>query len=207
MIGFTLTSGESATAWASGQSRLPEVCGVRVESVAVLRGRRRWSGLVRAADGEEDRASAVDVVSEQSLSETEKEMLEKKKEIARLRAAEKFIELETDTWDCRSCGYTYDPAQVRVTRNQCRKHPSKLVATNALRIPCRCIFLGVVSFLSLPWTREIASQISLKEPSLRIFPRTFVARRASPQNHHSDQGARLLLVSQRTRGMGLEPIA
>mmetsp|Transcript_12210 Transcript_12210/g.24922 ORF Transcript_12210/g.24922 Transcript_12210/m.24922 type:complete len:194 (-) Transcript_12210:674-1255(-) len=111
MIGFTLTSGESATAWASGQSRLPEVCGVRVESVAVLRGRRRWSGLVRAADGEEDRASAVDVVSEQSLSETEKEMLEKKKEIARLRAAEKFIELETDTWDCRSCGYTYDPAQ------------------------------------------------------------------------------------------------
>lgn len=36
---------------------------------------------------------------------------EKQKEIDRLRAAEKFIEVDEGKWECTGCGYIYDPAK------------------------------------------------------------------------------------------------
>ena len=48
---------------------------------------------------------------EQASSKTEQGMSEKQKEIARLKAAEKFVVKETGTHQCRVCGYLYDETQ------------------------------------------------------------------------------------------------
>mmetsp|Transcript_17811 Transcript_17811/g.38589 ORF Transcript_17811/g.38589 Transcript_17811/m.38589 type:complete len:202 (+) Transcript_17811:50-655(+) len=42
-------------------------------------------------------------------SDIELEKLAKQKEIERLRAAEKFIEIDEGVHECRVCGYSYDP--------------------------------------------------------------------------------------------------
>merc|ERR1712100_160717 len=52
---------------------------------------------------------AVDVgeSTSEALAEEDRELTEKQKEIARLRAAEKFIQKETGNAKCRTCGYVY----------------------------------------------------------------------------------------------------
>mmetsp|Transcript_10181 Transcript_10181/g.41229 ORF Transcript_10181/g.41229 Transcript_10181/m.41229 type:complete len:194 (-) Transcript_10181:30-611(-) len=44
------------------------------------------------------------------VEEADAELTEKQREIARLRAAEKFIEEETGIYICKVCSYKYDPA-------------------------------------------------------------------------------------------------
>ncbi|KAJ8611994.1 hypothetical protein CTAYLR_004408 [Chrysophaeum taylorii] len=45
----------------------------------------------------------------QESDELPEELTEKQKEIARLKAAEKFIEQETGVYICKVCAYKYDP--------------------------------------------------------------------------------------------------
>jgi len=67
---------------------------------------------VRAADDDEvtftfgDAADVSDSTA-QAVVEEERELTEKEKEIARLRAAEKFIQKETGNAKCQTCGYKY----------------------------------------------------------------------------------------------------
>lgn len=44
------------------------------------------------------------------MDPAEKARIEKQKEIDRLRAAEKFIEVDEGKFECSACGYLYDPA-------------------------------------------------------------------------------------------------
>lgn len=87
--------------------------------------------ISRLAENEDSQTETAEPLP---MSDAEKARLEKLKEIERLRAAEKyvdvligwfeavalrdnrgrFIEIDTDEWACRSCGYTYDPKKVRV---------------------------------------------------------------------------------------------
>ena len=65
----------------------------------------RWRARARwiASDALNARARA--------LSVCQRELTEKEKEIARLRAAEKFITRETGEYECRVCSYTYVPSK------------------------------------------------------------------------------------------------
>mmetsp|Transcript_20515 Transcript_20515/g.61172 ORF Transcript_20515/g.61172 Transcript_20515/m.61172 type:complete len:180 (-) Transcript_20515:37-576(-) len=62
--------------------------------------------------GSEPPAEAGAAVAEEAEEAAPvKELTEKQKEIARLRAAEKFVEKETGSHVCRVCDFTYDPAE------------------------------------------------------------------------------------------------
>jgi rubredoxin len=56
----------------------------------------------------EESAPAPQLTSEDPA---EKERLEKQKEIERLRAAEKFIQIDEGKFECPGCSYIYDPAK------------------------------------------------------------------------------------------------
>lgn len=82
-------------------------------SHGALVGRRaRATQPLLAADGEGETWSFGDAaeVSEETqvaMQVEEREMTEKEKEIARLRAAEKFIKKDTGDATCRTCNYQY----------------------------------------------------------------------------------------------------
>lgn len=65
-------------------------------------------GLVALRASADQPVEAPDVV-ESAVVVEEDEMTEKQKEIARLRAAETFIQKETGVYICTVCNYKYDP--------------------------------------------------------------------------------------------------
>jgi len=71
--------------------RVPLVCAAEEEEITFTFG--------DAADLSDSTATA--------LVEEERELTEKEKEIARLRAAEKFIQKETGNAKCQTCGFVY----------------------------------------------------------------------------------------------------
>lgn len=76
--------------------------------VPVVPAARRVRTLVMAEDefnfGD---ANDVSVETAQAVVVEERELTEKEKEIARLRAAEKFMQKSTGDAKCSTCGYTY----------------------------------------------------------------------------------------------------
>uniref|UniRef100_A0A7S0BNC2 Rubredoxin-like domain-containing protein n=1 Tax=Rhodosorus marinus TaxID=101924 RepID=A0A7S0BNC2_9RHOD len=50
-------------------------------------------------------------ISKNGEAVVDEEKEKKKKEIERLRAAEKFIEIDEGRYECQACGYEYDPAK------------------------------------------------------------------------------------------------
>jgi len=82
--------------------------GVRPQSAAALRPLR--TGSVRAEETWEfgDAAGTpVSATTKEAIVEEERELTEKEKEIARLRAAEKFMKKDTGNAMCTVCSYTY----------------------------------------------------------------------------------------------------
>merc|ERR1719424_1513235 len=78
---------------------------------ALARGGRNTASIVRAVEEEVTFSfgDAVGVSDETAaaLEGEERELTEKEKEIARLRAAEKFMKKDTGDAVCRTCGYKY----------------------------------------------------------------------------------------------------
>ena len=86
--------------------------GVRRRGPSVERVSSR-AASVRAAEGDDGPvftfgdAAPVSASTEQAMAEEEQELTEKQKEIARLKAAEKFMLRETGDAVCRTCNYKY----------------------------------------------------------------------------------------------------
>jgi len=70
---------------------------------------RRLASRVRAEPETAETAPAA-VEAAAAAPEAAPELTERQKEIARLRAAEKFMEKETGECRCRVCDFVYDPA-------------------------------------------------------------------------------------------------
>ncbi len=85
--------------------QLPRAVRPRAPSLA----RAARAPIMQGADEEFDFGvvGAVSEATEEAVEEEEKELTEKEKEIARLRAAEKFMRKETGNAICQTCSYIY----------------------------------------------------------------------------------------------------
>lgn len=82
------------------------------ETVSLADMQARLASAAKSADATETAApttapGATSPVA--SPDEEDEERMEKQKEIDRLRAAEKFIEVDEGKFECTGCGYVYDP--------------------------------------------------------------------------------------------------
>ena len=94
----------SASAWSTPALR----------PAALRRGARLAASPLLAADADDeivwefgDAAGTPDATTATAIEGEERELTEKEKEIARLRAAEKFMMKDTGDAVCRTCGYKY----------------------------------------------------------------------------------------------------
>mmetsp|Transcript_1723 Transcript_1723/g.5210 ORF Transcript_1723/g.5210 Transcript_1723/m.5210 type:complete len:181 (+) Transcript_1723:108-650(+) len=76
--------------------------------VRVCRSQRAMHSRVRMGD-EQDFGETPEASKQTMESIVDEEKEKKKKEIERLRAAEKFMEIDEGAVECRTCGFTYEP--------------------------------------------------------------------------------------------------
>lgn len=81
------------------------------ETVSLTDLQARLASAAKSSDATETAAPTAPEAASPVASpdEEEEERMEKQKEIDRLRAAEKFIEVDEGKFECTGCGYLYDP--------------------------------------------------------------------------------------------------
>jgi len=127
-----------------------------------------------------------------------------RKEADRLRAAEKFMVVGTGEAECKSCGYTYSPAQGDP------EYPIAKGTTFNVRFVhlTRRMLRVSTLFRDLPWHSKFKSfkSTDLVFSDCRIFLTTGTAQFADRKSPCSFQNKRKLLDSLRIRDTGWEPI-
>lgn len=86
--------------------------GISSRGKFATRSRRRCIARISMASGEGSSTpdqTIGNVESTKTAEDVDEEQAKKQKEIERLRAAEKFIQIDEGTFECSGCGYIYEP--------------------------------------------------------------------------------------------------
>lgn len=100
----------------SNQPRLPKsqnatrMCDKAEEEIVSLKELKARLAQSQTNDGKVQASEAYSELQEENTEVEEDTRSEKQKEIDRLRAAEKFIEVDEGKYECTGCEYLYDPS-------------------------------------------------------------------------------------------------